>query len=169
MGSDLDLSIADLLNLDGVTEVANAAVNLDLVLEELLEGADVENLVAGGLRSVDDELRDVRFWSQRTPSILWVAPTGREEIGMHTLVVTLACLPLGPDFCRKMILAYCITPQPAKRRANSKAVFKYILVVPLCRLMVAKKFNPAPIRLRWLIDGGGSVMSKTELFVYWSK
>lgn len=56
MGGDLDLSIADLLDLDDITEVANTAVDLDLVLEELLEGADVEDLVAGGLRSVDDEL-----------------------------------------------------------------------------------------------------------------
>ena len=56
MGSDLDLAITDLLDLDNIAEVANAAVNLDLVLEELLEGADVEDLVAGGLRSVNDEL-----------------------------------------------------------------------------------------------------------------
>lgn len=56
MGSDLDLTIADLLDRDGVAEVADAAVNLDLVLEEFLEGGGVEDLVAGGLRSVDDEL-----------------------------------------------------------------------------------------------------------------
>lgn len=56
MGSDLNLAITNLLDLDNIAEVANAAVNLDLVLEELLEGADVEDLVAGGLRSVNDEL-----------------------------------------------------------------------------------------------------------------
>jgi hypothetical protein len=56
VGSNLDLAIADLLDLDGITEVANTAVHLDLVLEELFEGADVEDLVAGGLRSVNDEL-----------------------------------------------------------------------------------------------------------------
>ena len=32
---------------------------------------------------------------------------------MHTLFVTLACLPLE-DFYKSMNLAYCITPQPRK-------------------------------------------------------
>jgi len=53
---NLNLSLANLRDLDGITEVSNTAVDLDLVLEELLEGGDVEDLVAGGLRSVDDEL-----------------------------------------------------------------------------------------------------------------
>lgn len=53
---NLDLSLALLGDLDGITEVSNTAVDLDLVLEELLEGGDVEDLVACGLRSVDDEL-----------------------------------------------------------------------------------------------------------------
>ena len=52
----LDLSIADLGDLNDITEVSNTAVDLNLVLEKLLEGGDVENLVAGWLRSVDDEL-----------------------------------------------------------------------------------------------------------------
>lgn len=43
--NDLDLSITDLGDLDGITEVSSAALNLDAVLEELLEGGDVENLV----------------------------------------------------------------------------------------------------------------------------
>jgi len=54
---NLDLSLALLGDLDGITEVSDTAVNLDLVLEELLKGGDVEDLVAGGLRSVDDELK----------------------------------------------------------------------------------------------------------------
>lgn len=57
MGDDLDLALASLLDNDGVAEVASAAVNLDLVLKELLEGSGVEDLVAGGLLGVDDELR----------------------------------------------------------------------------------------------------------------
>ena len=32
------------------------ALDLDAVVEELLEGGDIGDLVAGGLRSVDDEL-----------------------------------------------------------------------------------------------------------------
>lgn len=57
MCDNLDLSLALLGDLDGITEVSDTAVNLDLVLEELLKGGDVEDLVAGGLRSVDDELK----------------------------------------------------------------------------------------------------------------
>lgn len=60
VGGDLDLAFADLLDGDGVAEVADAAVDLDLVLEELLEGGGVEDLVAGGLRGVDDELTERR-------------------------------------------------------------------------------------------------------------
>lgn len=56
VGNDLNLAIADLGDLDGLAEVADAALNLDLLGEELLEGRDVEDLVAGGLRSVDNEL-----------------------------------------------------------------------------------------------------------------
>jgi hypothetical protein len=56
VGNDLDLAIASLGDLDGLAEVADAALNLDLLVKELLEGRDVEDLVACGLRSVDDEL-----------------------------------------------------------------------------------------------------------------
>ena len=66
--NDLNLSIADLRDLDDITEVANTAVDLNLVLEELLEGGDVEDLIASGLRSVDDELFDQLAMSKRTIS-----------------------------------------------------------------------------------------------------
>lgn len=56
VGNDLDLALTLLLDDDVVAEVVGAALNLDAVLEELLEGRDIENLVGGGLRSVDDEL-----------------------------------------------------------------------------------------------------------------
>jgi len=56
VGNDLDLAIALLGDDDVVAEVVGAALDLDAVLEELLEGGDVEDLVVGGLRSVDDEL-----------------------------------------------------------------------------------------------------------------
>ena len=57
VGNDLDLAISLLTDLDGVAEVAGAAVNLDAVMEELLEGLDVEDLVVDRLGAVDDELR----------------------------------------------------------------------------------------------------------------
>jgi hypothetical protein len=59
--NNLDLSVADLGDLHNIAEVTDAAVDLDLVLEELLEGGDVEDLVACGLRSVDDELGFISF------------------------------------------------------------------------------------------------------------
>jgi hypothetical protein len=54
--NNLDLAITLLRDLNRVAEVANAAVDLDLVLQKLLKGGDVEDLVASGLRGVDDEL-----------------------------------------------------------------------------------------------------------------
>ena len=56
MGNDLNLALALLLNDNLVAQVADAAVDLDLVLEELLKGGGVEDLVAGRLAGVDDEL-----------------------------------------------------------------------------------------------------------------
>lgn len=59
MGNDLDLALTLLLDNNVVTEVVGAALNLDAVLEELLEGSDVEDLVAGRLRSINDVLQGV--------------------------------------------------------------------------------------------------------------
>jgi hypothetical protein len=56
VGNDLDLALTLLLDNDVVTEVVGAALDLDAVLEELLEGSDVEDLVAGRLRSINDVL-----------------------------------------------------------------------------------------------------------------
>lgn len=56
VGDDLDLAIGLLGDLDVVAEVASAALDLDAVVQELLEGLDVEDLVVDGLRAVDHEL-----------------------------------------------------------------------------------------------------------------
>jgi hypothetical protein len=56
VGNNLDLAIAGLGDHDVLTEVTDTALDLDAVVEELLEGRDIEDLVAGGLRSVDNEL-----------------------------------------------------------------------------------------------------------------
>ena len=53
---NLDLALALLGDGDGVPEVSSAALDLDAVVEELLEGLDVEDLVVHRLRAVDDEL-----------------------------------------------------------------------------------------------------------------
>lgn len=59
MGNDLDLAVTLLLDDNIVAQVVGAALDLDAVLEELLESRDVEDLVVGGLRSVDDELEEL--------------------------------------------------------------------------------------------------------------
>lgn len=56
VGDDLDLALTLLGDLDGLAEVADTTLNLDLLVQELLEAGDIEDLVARGLRSVDDEL-----------------------------------------------------------------------------------------------------------------
>ena len=56
VSDDLDLALTLLGDLDNVAEVSDTAVNLDLVLEELLESGDVEDLVRRRLGGVDDEL-----------------------------------------------------------------------------------------------------------------
>jgi hypothetical protein len=55
--SDFNLAIASLLDDYGVAKISDTAIDLDFVLKELLESAHVEDLVAGRLRSIDDELQ----------------------------------------------------------------------------------------------------------------
>lgn len=56
MGDNFDFAITGLRDLHGLAQVADAALDLDPVVQELLEGGDIEDLVVGGLRSIDDEL-----------------------------------------------------------------------------------------------------------------
>jgi hypothetical protein len=56
VGDDFDLAIAGLRDLDAVAQVSNTALDLNAVVEELLEGGDIEDLVASGLGSVDHKL-----------------------------------------------------------------------------------------------------------------
>jgi hypothetical protein len=120
VSGDLDLALTLLLDNDVVTKVVGAALDLDAVLEELLEGSDIEDLVAGRLRSIDDVLRLVSDWCSR----------GR--IGVKIVIVSssLNSSSIQFDFCSlssiriayllglllglarllllKMTLAYCI-------------------------------------------------------------
>jgi len=50
---NLNLAGALLRDLDAVAEVADAALNLDAVVKELLECGNVKDLVVDGLRAVD--------------------------------------------------------------------------------------------------------------------
>ena len=56
MCDDLNLPLTLLANLYRITQVANPIVDLDLVVEELLEGRNIKDLVRGGLGGIDDEL-----------------------------------------------------------------------------------------------------------------
>ena len=56
MRDDLYLPFALLGYLYNIAEVPDAPVDLDLVVEELLEGGDIEDLVARWLGGIDDEL-----------------------------------------------------------------------------------------------------------------
>lgn len=51
-----DLALTLLRDQDRVTEVSDTVVDLNPVVQELLERRYVEDLVGGGLRSIDDEL-----------------------------------------------------------------------------------------------------------------
>jgi hypothetical protein len=54
--NDLNFPLSLLRDLYNIAEVANTAIDLDLVLQELFKGRDVEDFVAGRLRCVNDEL-----------------------------------------------------------------------------------------------------------------
>lgn len=56
VSDDLNLAITNLGDLNRLAKVAYTALNLDPVVQELLEGGDIEDLVVGGLRSIDDVL-----------------------------------------------------------------------------------------------------------------
>lgn len=55
VSNNLDLSLALLANDNGVAQVVGSAINLDSIVEELLEGGEVEDLVVDGVGGVDDE------------------------------------------------------------------------------------------------------------------
>ena len=56
MSHHLDLPLTLVRDHHLITQIADSSIDLDAVLEELLEGADIEDLVACGLGGVDDEL-----------------------------------------------------------------------------------------------------------------
>jgi hypothetical protein len=53
---NLNLAIANLRDVDGVAEVSNTALDLDLVMQKLFKGGEVEYLVADRLGAVDGVL-----------------------------------------------------------------------------------------------------------------
>lgn len=64
VGDNDNLTLTLLGDGNNVLEVADTALNLDLVVEELLEGSDIEDLIGSRLAAVDDELLgDLRLLS----------------------------------------------------------------------------------------------------------
>ena len=100
MGNDLNLPFTLLADLDRVAQVSNAVVYLDLVVEKLLEGGNVENLVGGRLGGVDDEL-------QKSAARLAIGRGRWKEESMdlcHTFLVILPGFwPLG-GACRRALV-----------------------------------------------------------------
>ncbi|KAB8338762.1 hypothetical protein FH972_021707 [Carpinus fangiana] len=132
VGNNLDLAaVGALRDLDGIAQVAGAAVDLDAVVEKLLKGRDVEDLVVGGLRGVDGELVGELAWS--LTKILG-AQNGcimyKEEIETYLLGHLAALLDASSalggftsrGFLEDRILAYChaakqcISPTAHSRR-----------------------------------------------------
>lgn len=56
MADHLDLAISSLGDRDLVTQVASSALDLNLIVEELLESAQIKDLIADWLRAVDGVL-----------------------------------------------------------------------------------------------------------------
>lgn len=72
MSNDLDLALTSLGDDNVVAQVADAALDLDAVVEELLEGGDIEDLVRGGLRSIDDVLyREQTLVTRNEVALAW--------------------------------------------------------------------------------------------------
>lgn len=115
VSNDLDLAIAGLGDDDLVTEVADAALDLDAVVQELLESGDVEDLVAGRLGGVDGELCSRQAGAHTFGGVgLGVWPT---------FLVTFGALR-PPRAYPSQRLAYCsiLASPDGGRRGNSKAV-----------------------------------------------
>ena len=143
MRHHLNLALSLLLDGHHIAQIPHPSIDLDFVVQELLEGTDVEDLVRGRLRGIDDELSSppsdaswhgVKFRGHKTAEafvhIRESARTGRgRKIRRHTLWVTLPLtfLPFGPVvFCYKIHLASCLfsallrNPRPAARAEQGR-------------------------------------------------
>lgn len=130
MRNDFDLALTLLRDLNDIAKIPYTAIDLNLVLKEFLESGDIEDLVAGGLRSIDDKL---------CPILAYVFLFQFDySDGGRTFFVTLVCLPLGPDFYI-MILAYCFTPQPQRGGPTAKQCHVHTVCGAIVMELVAKK------------------------------
>lgn len=113
MCDNLNLSIASLVDLDNIAEVAGPALNLDSVVEELVECGEVEDLVVDGLRGVDCELHQAHIVSQCPFSSTRMHQNQLAHGSMQlTFLVTLPCLVFdleAPSLGVLGVAAFCFT------------------------------------------------------------
>lgn len=85
MCDDLNFSTTNLRDLDVVAEVTGTAFDLDAVVQELLEGGQVEDLVAHGLAAVDGVLSQFISTSNTGPGNRGVSPYLLGDLGLLAL------------------------------------------------------------------------------------
>ena len=124
MRNDLNLPVALLADLHRVAEISHSVVNFYLVVQEFLEGGDIEYFVRGGLRGVDDELlpgvlhQSRRFLKTPSRSLGCATDLPGDFRRLATFRGRHACSFLFEGGC----LAYCPKRPGSGRRGNSKAV-----------------------------------------------
>ena len=119
MRDNLNFAITGLRDLDGVPQVADAVFDFDSVVQELLEGRDVENLIIDRLGGVDDVLfgQNCQYKSQGLP--YWA----KKNMWKNTFFVTFCCFPLA-------VRAYSTASNPGREEVVS-LLFPHIEEVSL--------------------------------------
>ena len=64
MRNDLNLPLTLLADLYCIAKISDTIIDLDLIMQEFLKRRDIEDLIRGRLRSVDDELQPISPYSQ---------------------------------------------------------------------------------------------------------
>lgn len=142
VGNNLNLALALLLDNDIVAEVVGAALDLDGVLEELFEGRNVKDLVAGRLLSVDNEL----LCAEPQMSVRHVLHPHHDQMNItgcdEVLLTFLVCFWALPDFFCKRESACCTIPL-----FLLSLLFFSLLFSPLALPFFPLLFSPFSIRL----------------------
>lgn len=56
MGNNFNLPITLLADLHHISKIPYSVIDLDLIVQELFEGGNIEDFIAGGLTCIDDKL-----------------------------------------------------------------------------------------------------------------
>ena len=93
MRHNLYFPVPELRNHNRIAEVANAVIDFDLVVQEFLEGGDVEDFVRGGLGGVDYELF---FFESGQPNFEKNKKRKRERRTFFVTFPPFPCVPADP-------------------------------------------------------------------------